>query len=621
MCNTENPHGVSSVNIKGQQSGSGQMGRYSRQQGSILIGLIVTMVIMSVLAGGMLSMTSNITFQEFMANNHARAYYAAESGARITMARIREACAQSTATARDALLAMIPGTYSITGGGSFVISALDTSAPPRVKFTSTGIINTGVLRAKRQLSYSMIPAGPTITPPGYGEINIDLSTLPGNVTTGSMEFTIVNPGGNEALEVTKDQGDGVNAEAYVFAPMAPPDPFWLNWNAAGGYSSYDLQVKIATGTLSGTALINPPTTYANGLTFRAIDHGGQKQDFLGVSLVRNGMLVPPYPAPAGSTVWVKNGSYTGGQIVYNNSSYYKCISSHTDNNNNTQPPNTTYWTLLTNDDTPMIVLWRRDSNKANGDGTWLAYKLLDQTSYLVDVSGHTIDWFTLLVRVVEAASVKLTVSSAPDINIGDTITADTGTANVFRKINDADGKVVLLFNNVEGTFTRPATIGTYSTDATWGYRSRDNYIWVFYTDPADHSFNATPLETVGANSIRFGQLRNTIRWPITDVQSWTTADDRFSLVQWNASLNTALVSDYGKTITIMGSGKEEGAIIRTDLFTRPGPYATSGAFPGEIGLVSLGGSNNAFFDDLACNIVGGFYGDGNKEGTGEVIQY
>jgi len=587
------------------------------------------MVIMASLGAGMLYLTSTSTFHELFANNNARAYYAAESGGRYVLAQIRLAYASDSAT-KSTILSTINNNQTFTinnNGGTFQIAnwATTTSNPDTITFTSTGTVGSGFLQAKRLLSFRITPAYQSGgSSPGQGQGIVDLAALPDNVATGSMGFTVVNPGGNQAIEVTKDQGSGVNAEAYVFAPLASPNPFWLNWIASGDYSSYDLQVKIATGTLSGgniSTTIEKPTTYANGLVFRGINSSGQGQMFLGVSLVRNGMLVPPYPTPAGATPWAKSTYYLINSYVSHDGYYYQCTVTHTSNSNaNKFDDDSAYWNLLTNANKPMIVLWRRDSNQFNGDGTWLAYMLLDQTSYIFDASGHTIDWSTVLVRVIEAASVKLNATSAPGINIGDTIAGKTiaganGTAVVFRKINDSDGKVVLLLNNIVGTFTLPEVIvGVGYSYNTIEYRARDNYIWVFYTDLTNHSSNTTPL-----NNIRLGQSRDTISWPIINVQDWTTDADRFTLVAWNSNLNTSfLTSEYpGKTIVIMGSGNEAGAIIRTDLFTRPGPYATSGAFPGEIGLVSLGGSNDAFFDDFAYYIRGGS-GSSGTDGSGDV---
>ena len=596
------------------------------QRGSILIGIIFTMVAIAILGAGMLSLTTTSTFQELVFNNNTDASLAAESGGRYASAVIRDAYATDLSKL-NAINA--DQTFNMNNGSSFQITdwVQDGSNPETVTFTSIGVAGSGFMRVERQIKYSIQPADQSAgyTPPPPPQV-INLQALADNTLTGSMAFQVVNPDGDQALEVIKDQGSGIDAEAYVFAPEADPNPFYTSWVASGGYSTYDVQVKVATGTLSGGSLINPPTSYANGVVFRGIEETGQQQKFLAVSFVRNGMLAENIEPPSSSwTTWISNYAYVVGDIVqFTDNNYYQCIVSHTSKASppgSILPTNATYWTLFSQDK-GMIMLWVRGSNHANGDGNWVAYKILDQTgrNFVIDSDGHIKNWSTLLVRVVEAASVKLTVYDATNINIGYIITGagGTGTAKVFRKINDNDGKVVLLLNNISGGFNRPATVGTYATDSTWGYRARDNYIWVFYSDKDDHSSNETPLETSGSNDVRLGQNRGSINWPVINVQEWSSATDKFSLVQWE-NLNTGEDAD----IRAMGTGKEAGAIIRSDIIdpqtTRPGPY-TNTTFPGEIGLVSLGGENDAFFDDLAYYIRG--YGDGGgNEGSGSIIQY
>lgn len=609
----------------------------SSHRGSILIGIIITMVVMAFLGAGMLSLTTTSTFHELLFGNNAGASSVAESGGRYTLAVIRDAYATDM-TKLNAINAN--QTFTMSNGSSFQITNWVqnvTTNPDTVTFTSVGTVSSGFLQAKRQIKYGIQPANQSGVPPPPPLNVIDLSTLPGAVHGGEMGFAAATVGGDQALNVTKDQGGGASTEAYVLPPQATSNPLWVNWGSSGNYSSYDLQVKIATGDLVSGSLVNPPARYSNGLAFRALEvNPSQNQfSFFGVSIMRstivadtgfadgiaNGM-VPPITPPSGATNWANNKDYTLSPVTIRESdgTYYQCKADHESSNSN-KPPNNTYWTDITNNDKPMIVLWRRDGNSGNGDDKWLAYKLLDQTGgdIIVDSAGYIKPWSTILVRVIEAASVKLTVSSAPLINIGDIITGagGTGTAKVFRKINDNGGNVVLLLNNVVGTFTRPGTIGTYSTEATWGYRVRDNYIWVFYGDTDAHSSDATPL-----NNVRLANPRGNLNWPIADVSAWTATEDKFTLVQWNASLNTTLASDYTASVPslyIMGSGNEAGAIIRTDMWTRPGPYAASGDFPNEVGLASLGDtSKKTYFDDLAYYLLGG---SSAAYGSGLVIQY
>jgi hypothetical protein len=101
----------------------------------------------------------------------------------------------------------------------------------------------------------------------------------------------------------------------------------------------------------------------------------------------------------------------------------------------------------TNNNKAMLVLWTRNSNQGNGDDNWLAYKLLDEddgSDVIVDDDGHVDDWSTLLVRIVEAASLKLTVNDAATINLGDTITGAAGEI-VGLVVNAANYVIAVCF--------------------------------------------------------------------------------------------------------------------------------------------------------------------------------
>ncbi len=614
-------------------------GNSSSQQGAVLIGIIVTIALMAALGGGMLYFTTTSNYNELFVNNQIRAYYAAESGGRFANAIIREAYATESGDPDD-LLGTINNEQIFTLSNSQIKFQIknfirDNNDPDTIKFKSIGTVGSGIFEAKRELTYKIQPAIQTLgggTAPGQGEIIVDLDDLAEEgddyTPTNSMDFVTKTIDNDLALMVNKDQGGGIDAEAYVFNPPTDPNPFFVNWKAAGavqagsayedGFSSYDLQVKVATGTLAndGNSLTNPPETYANGILFRGSAEKGQQQEFMAVSLVKGGQLASVYP------LWEDGHFYDVGDVVVvksgNNEYFWECISAHTSNkngNNQKIAGNSAYWTEFTVG--PMIVLWIRGSNRGNGDGDWLAYSTLDTAGgdYIVNSFGYVKNWSTLYVRIVEAASIKLTVNEAPNVKIGQIVHGGEGTAKVFRTINDNDNKVVLLLNNINGSFSRPADVNGYQTDSNWGYRLRDNFIWVFYTDIDAHSLNSTPLETSNTNT-RNGQPRGEINWIRNDIQNWESPDDKFSLVQWDDK-NT----EQDTSIRIMGSGKEQGAIIRTSIqdpqFKRPGPY-TNNTFPGEIGIVSLGGANDAFFDDFAVYLKGGF-STGNSDGDGSVI--
>lgn len=90
----------------------------ANQRGSILIGLIITMVIMAVLAAAMLPMFSSSWMNQVYSDQGRRAYFLAESGVRYAAYNYREA---TTDSARDAaLLGMNSKTCSLlNNAGSF----------------------------------------------------------------------------------------------------------------------------------------------------------------------------------------------------------------------------------------------------------------------------------------------------------------------------------------------------------------------------------------------------------------------------------------------------------------------------------------------------------------------
>lgn len=528
-----------------------------------------------------------------------------------------------------------------------------TITAPKGQYLIKSVGSFGLFRRTVEYAWilSGIPGGVPPPPPPLPYRPADME-----VDTGAMRFKAVDAPAGEgvALWVKSDQGSGGPVtEAYVLPPSITPNPFRIDWLAAGNYSSYDLQVKIATnGTVNSTNYLVTdwgdsfrPDTYANGLAFRAIKHPSQNQyGFLGLALMRSNDLtnpnpidgitntmVPPYIPPVGTPAWAANQNYVIGTIVERSGSYYKCILSHNPSAIPNRPPNITYWELLSNNDKPMIVLWRRDRNTANGDDTWLAYSTLNPAvggDYIVDSTGGTggrvKDWSTLLVRVVEGASLKF--AAPTDFEVNDIVTADGGSkiGKVIKKIQTSDGLYdVLILNNVTNAFTTNEIISAQgrTSAANLEYRDRDNYIWAMFGDQDPHpDANNDPLDgtryanvrLTDAQSIDPAEVAKRIHWPEDNIQDdppngwgkvlnnlpspFNVENDYFKLVQWNSQLNLAL----DNTLLIMGYNRELNAIIRTSNseWFRPGPY-TDVTFPPEIGLVALGNtSQKTFFDDF-----------------------
>ena len=90
------------------------------QEGAVLIGLIITMVILAVLGVAMFSLTGTSTLSQVGANSSARAYYLAESGYRYTKSQYDNAADEN---AKDsALEAMHNKTFTLLGNdGKFTL--------------------------------------------------------------------------------------------------------------------------------------------------------------------------------------------------------------------------------------------------------------------------------------------------------------------------------------------------------------------------------------------------------------------------------------------------------------------------------------------------------------------
>ena len=129
------------------------------------------------------------------------------------------------------------------------------------------------------------------------------------------------------------------------------------------------------------------------------------------------------------------------------------------------------------------------------------------------------------------------------------------------------------------------------TQAANFFRSRDNYIKVFYGEKDTYGTpNAMPLDYE-----KHGYLRGAeVRWSPDDVDDTAADNDYYTLVQWDTP-NTALNSAFGESI--FGQGKELDAVVRLNALTSP----ASGTFSAsEIGLHTFGvNSTSIYFDDFA----------------------
>lgn len=686
----------------------------NRQKGSLLIGLIITIVIFSILGGAMVSIFSSSAFDAVFANYAQRAYYASESGARYMIARYRHTAPQMSISQYVALSGTVtlpnnsgqaaititdsmPGVtanvettvysgitqialagnlkindsnkydkfplkngffridagtdyyhyktrtgdtlYLITGPGSWPKTVIGgttkiTAPANQVSITSKGSFPlASIFNMSRSVEYGWILSGGPGSPLLPEVINLEdlVTNNPFGNKPSLGKWETPDVGGGKTLSVGKVSGSASSRVEAVIGYSGTSNPFSIAWNGAGSFLNYDAQVKIAIGTPDSGGVFNSatkPDNYVAGLTFRStgINAGQWRAYGLSFARYRPSIGIPDtmYPNPTGIfPALTGNQSHSRGDKGENAGQNYICnaatcgVTAGILENNK--------WILYY---PPMILLWSRGGRGMDADD-WLAYKILEDEetaqsgSGVVDSNGLLKDWSTLLLRIVEAASVKLDAWPAPtSISPGDTVTAPGGvwTAKVYRAIKDSDGKLVLLLNNVSGSTGSTASVSVNGTNyntntsswgdpvngtipATPGFRARDNYIWAMFGDTSGHG-------TAGISALddtRNGNIRMTtdvisgIHWPTDNIQDWDVDHDYYKLSSWrttNASFNPLFADMY-----IMGYDKEQGAILRSKLLVTNSYTSTD--FPYEMGLHSIGSqAKDTYFDDLAINFQG-----------------
>lgn len=624
------------------------------QQGSVLIVTIVTMAIVATLGTSMYLMMTKGTFGSLFANKANKALLLAESGIRY-----------------DQRASLADGTVTVTmnsGADQFIIvKTTDPNTGVRTT-TSTGIADAnGSWPVRRKLTYVSGSSGGT--PAGAGApAPVPMTNVSGGSGGSTGNFAIGDHHGNpNALNVTGVTGNINNPQTYPEAygvPTWTTNPFCAAWANAGNYLSYDVQLKVseqhnvlpnqwspsATYHLDDTVWYGAPTNYYICLQSTCTSGGwGQVVFVYNLGGIFRATSIGPQTHAYGITYY-RSTLYTDGGTPIDGV------------HANLMPDNLP-------DNEPAILLFTRDGNSGS-DNHWLAYMQLNQTNYVVDQYDFLKDWNTILARVIEAASIKLSATSAGNIDIGDQVTGGAGSARIIGKINDSDNRVVLLLNNVNGSFTSPVTVDgqTYSTYNGWGdsvsvpawqngtvyqvgdwvqrnsinyrcilahtasisrrppnatywqvdtpasfYRPRDNYIWAFFADTDNHpSYNATATDNTRKEKDLFPSNLSGFAppFPLIDVQAWDAANDDFTLVTWatgGSNLNTSV----DPSLRLLGQGKELNAIIRTNRWVT-GSYTTNCAnFPPEIGVISKGTTSlqNAY-DDLAYRILQGAGGGG-----------
>jgi hypothetical protein len=646
MLRTEKLKEVSLFNIKGWRSSSGKTRRCSCQKGSILIGLIIAMVVMASLGAGMVYLTTTSTFQELFANNHARAYYVAESGGRYALAVIRDAYANDI-TRLSAINA--DQTFTIANNdGQFQITnwSQNGANPETVTFTSIGTVNSGFLRAKRQINYRIQPANQTAhstsLPKVLDPMN-DLSNWTSTSPGGSWgSFGIATIDGDNALQVTGTKGE----EARALIGYATPY-FYNLWVSQGNFLNYDVQIKMKTWNATSSTYLD---TYMGGLYFR-LSSTGANYDAFGASLLRGVNIFSSGGSNlnAGNTYIVLWKDINGQQrdllaykqldatsgIVVETTPFYDTMEGGTNGWTVTNTGNPTgFWSLTDFTSTPVNYhsathSWITNLTQRKKTSTLMS----KQINGSVISSGTLSFWYKMpnYVQASASAQICMDASCTSYSNLSFTPIQDSNwhqekisvsgltsttfikfiaetknntSANILWYIDDvkiynqhlADWPTILVRLN-EKTLT--------SASANFSVGARVNDIKIYYASTS--AYGTAPYDTPLDNNRSLNNPRGSANFPPVNASDTNSANDRFTLVDW----------EWVKTdtqIEQLGTGKELNAIIRTSYnltttFTIDRPEVAVHAF-------GSGAINNIYFDDFAID-PGSITG---ADGSGDVSQ-
>jgi len=365
---------------------------------------------------------------------------------------------------------------------------------------------------------------------------------------------ITDDSGNSVLNVSATTPLSVGSCQYSLAvfrwDLASNPPYNQNcdldqaWTDAGHFLSYDAQIKVK--------VLAPADTFAAGIAFRITPEGPGPTDpgfyGYGVSFTRTA-------GPAGTD-----------QIP-----------------NELTPTNNTLY----------IVLWQRTDRGCND---------VDQLAYKTMPAGFPINMATILVRVEEAATVSFNSGGTTPIITGDTITGQTSGAT--GKVSSTPyvtggswggGNAIgwIQLTNIAGTFQAGEVllVGGQNLATAQGFRSRDNYIKVYYGLTSATPTPGYPGDTSPLNENRLANPIGVANWPPADFP-YSATEDFFTIVQWD-SYNSSICQRLGTYNEIIRSN----TFVTSDVSfptTRP-----------EIGLHTWGQNpsgntfNNVYFDDFS----------------------
>ena len=243
-----------------------------------------------------------------------------------------------------------------------------------------------------------------------------------------------------------------------------------------------------------------------------------------------------------------------------------------------------------------------------GGGSW------DPDWYVDDVKVYEagLNWPTLMISAREARSITFYNGDTSLITDGATVTGESSGASAtvygdpVLAPNSPSGSNAfgdMLLRHVSGSFEDNEALFINGEECATvdTIHEKQNYIRAYIGDQEEHGSPGNPLDRE-----RLASPRGEVNWPPLNVQDTDATNDYFTLIQWN--------EDVDNSVTRMGSGEEQDAVIRTDTLTTP----SSGSFPldrPELGLHTWGWGSvdgeptddvvpNIYFDDFAVRMPG-----------------
>ncbi len=259
-------------------SGAALLAICGNMQGSVLIGVIVTMVVVASMGVAMVTLTSTSTFTEIGALDAAKAYYLAEAGGRYAEPLIRQE-AQGGGNPFHPVLGTIAllnnKTFSFANGDQFRLTL--SYVAPTYTLNSYGILRQGgqAFQASQRITFLINATGPD-TPITF-DTQADLEE---NLTTLSGDAGIVA----STLKIDADQTE----LALAWDTSATLPDLASNWTSNDGLLSYQLQIKanIAANLnefLAGLSFrVDEASDSAYGFSF--MKRGGRRNAGCGITI-------------------------------------------------------------------------------------------------------------------------------------------------------------------------------------------------------------------------------------------------------------------------------------------------------------------------------------------------